>query len=375
MVTGTGVLSGAGVGANLLQSACLEGRCCELGEVPGFDPKEMLCGRGLRLFDRTAHLLAGAACLALQQARLPGEPYTADEIGVIVGSTHGSIQAIADFDQEAVREGPRYVNPQHFANTVINAPASRVATLYGLTGLNSTIATGCASALGALDYAATVLAVGRAQVIVCGSGLGASKEVGAGYIGAGQLVEPEHRTAPFHAGRAGPVLAEGAAMLVLENAECASARGIDILAEISGVGTGFDPGPSGLIVAIETAVGAAGLATGDVSCVVACARGAPEGDRVEAEALHRVLPSVPVTAPIGTSGDCLEASAALHLVVAVLVLRDRRIPPIAGLTHPDPSLSELNLVRAPLESTVEHVLVTARDPSGHCAAAILSRPA
>ena len=108
---------------------------------------------------------------------------------------------------------------------------------------------------------------------------------------------------------------------------------------------------------------------------MACARGEPEGDRVEAEALHRVLPGVPVTAPIGTSGDCLEASVALHLVIAVLVLRDGRIPPIAGLTHPDPSLAELNLVRAPLESAVEHVLVTAYDPSGHCAAAILSRPA
>ena len=231
LVTGMGVLSTTGIGARAAFEGLLAGRACVGGEIANLDPAVFLGNRGLRHFDRTALLLASAARLALDDSGLASGGYAPEDMGVVVGSTHGSLQAIAEFDQESVRNGPGAVNPQDFANTVINAPAGRVSMLFGPTGLSSTIATGTASALDALSYGLRILRRKRALALLCGAALGYSPEIAAGYGRARRLVSPAVGCVPFGADRQGPSLSEGAAVFVLEREDGASARGARALGD------------------------------------------------------------------------------------------------------------------------------------------------
>jgi 3-oxoacyl-[acyl-carrier-protein] synthase II len=397
VITGVGVLSTVGIGADRTFDNTLNGEAPRgtpdgsFALIPGFDPKIFLGERGIRHFDRTALLLASAARLALDESELGEGSYRGDETGVVIGSTHGSIHAIAEFDREALVEGPRYVNPQAFSNTVINAPASRLSILHGATGLNSTLASGSASALDAIAHGITMLRAERISLLICGAALGQSPELADGYRRAGRLARDGAASPPFGTARHGPVPAEGAAVFAIEEESRALRRGARSLAAVSGAGSAFaldcggeDPGEVlALEASMRVALEEAELSPEEVSCVVASAAGAPEGDRVEAEAIGRVFRprgpgssgGVPVTAPKSIAGDSFEASPAIGVAIAVVALERQRIPPIARLTNADPDFSGLDLVRgAAREASLRHVLVLGRDDSGHCASVLVSAP-
>ena len=166
VVSGVGVISALGAGREAFWHSLVAGasglRPLSLfaagagglaGEIAEFSPGPFIGTKGIRHFDRTALLLACAAKLALEDAGVrsgAADTPRDDRIGIAVGSTFGSIGSIAAFDTEALREGPSYVNPMEFPNTVLNAPASRVSILLGVTGPNATISTGEASGLDAL---------------------------------------------------------------------------------------------------------------------------------------------------------------------------------------------------------------------------------
>jgi 3-oxoacyl-[acyl-carrier-protein] synthase II len=357
--------------------------------IPGFDPKIFLGERGIRHFDRTSLLLASAARLALDECELGEESYRGDETGVVVGSTHGSISAIAEFDREALVEGPKYVNPQAFSNTVINAPASRLSILHGATGLNSTLASGSASALDAIAHGVAMLRAERISLLICGAALGRSPEIAEGYRRAGRLARAGEESPPFGSARHGPAPAEGAAVFVIEEESRALRRGARSLAAVSGTGSAFaldcggedSGGVSALEASMLEALQQADVSPEEVSCVVSSASGTPEGDRVEAEAIGRVFRSggsdssdgVPITAPKSIAGESLEASPAVGVAIAVVSLERQRIPPIARLTNVDPAFSGLDLVRdRPREAPLRHALVLGRDDSGHCASVLIS---
>jgi len=374
-ITGAGLLTTLGVGACPTFESMLRGHVSAGPDIPDFDPTVFLGDKGIRHFDRTALLLGSAAKLAAQQSGIGEAGYRAEEMGVVVGSTHGSIQAIAEFDQESVREGPNYVNPQDFANTVISQPASRISVIFGATGLNTTIATGAVSALDALAYGLTMLRLGRVKVLLCGSGIGYSPEIERGYAQAGKLIISQNGVGAFAAGRKGPKFGEGAAVFVLEDAEKAIARQATILGCVSGVGSVFQNGASGMVRAVEEALSCADLQSENISCVVSFASGSPQGDLEEGEALHQALPQVPITAPKSQTRDCLEASGAIHMAIALLSIQAGRVTPIPHLIDVDPAFQQLDLVTGQARQLpVEHVLVTARDESGHNAAVIISAP-
>ena len=372
-ITGVGLLSSLGIGAHPVFDNMLDGQVSASGEIPDFDATAFLGDKGLRHFDRTALVLGSAARLAAEQSGLASAGYAPEEIGVVVGSTHGSIQAITEFDQESVREGPNYVNPQDFANTVISQPASRVGVIFNATGLNTTIATGAASALDAVAYGMTMLRLGRVSALLCGSALGHSSEIEQSYAKAGRLQISANGVGPFALGRKGPKFAEGGAVFVLEDEERARRRNAMPLGVVSGVGSFFGSGSAGLVRAMQEAVAQAGLKSDQVSCVVSYASGSPEGDKEEGEAIAQVLPGVPVTAPKSQTRDCLEASGAIHMAVSLLSIRSGKIPAIPKLDNVDPAFSKLDLVYGKArEVSVKHVLITARDDSGHNAAVIVS---
>lgn len=248
-ITGIGVVAPNGIGKEAFWSHCFAGvsgikpitlfdtskyRCHLAGEVSHFEPEQYLGPKGLRTLDRTTLLSLVAAKLAIDDARLEITDDNRNDIGVVLGSTMGSVHSISEFDRVGLREGPRYVNPALFPNAVINSPASQVAIRFKLRGLNSTISTGFTASLDAISYAVDMLRLGRVTTLLVGGVEELCLETFLGFYKLGFLATSQngHPPAykPFAEDRCGALLGEGAVFVVLELLEDAAARGATIYA-------------------------------------------------------------------------------------------------------------------------------------------------
>jgi len=155
VVTGAGLVSPLGRTVGELHDALCEGRgafrastlvsadeCAayRVAEIVGFDARTALGDRNLRPLDRTAQLAAVAVDSALLDSGWTPERRKTHEIGLVLGTMFGSLRTIGEFDRRSLREGPQYVSPIDFANTVINAAAGQVAIVHQLRGVNATVA-------------------------------------------------------------------------------------------------------------------------------------------------------------------------------------------------------------------------------------------
>jgi 3-oxoacyl-[acyl-carrier-protein] synthase II len=160
---------------------------------------------------------------------------------------------------------------------------------------------------------------------------------------------------PFDVDRDGFVMGEGAAVLVLEEWEHATARGAPILGEVLGSASTADahhitapaPGGSGAVRCMELALADAGLRAADIVHVNAHGTSTPLNDANEAEAMSKVFSLAPgplVTSTKGVTGHALGAAGAIEAIAVLLSMQHSLIPPTDGYTTPDPDMPPLNLV-------------------------------
>jgi len=223
-----------------------------------------------------------------------------------------------------------------------NAASACVAMLLGAHGPNASPAAACASGAYALAQGADLIRLERSQVVVAGAAEAPCVEIAARAFLAGGALSPAGRSLPFHRERDGFVLAEGAAVMVLEELEHARRRGAKMYAELAGAGLTCDahhivaPHPDGVYAAraMRAALAEARLSPDGVDYINAHATGTPVGDLVECRAIRSVfgdrLP--PTSATKGATGHLLGAAGALEAAFAVLAIAARRLPPTVGLT-------------------------------------------
>jgi len=401
VITGLGVISSIGKGRDVYWLALAHGekgfRPITLfdaapyavkvaGEIAGFDPVEYLGKKGLRELDRSARLACSAAKLALDDSRLEITDANAGGFGVSLGSTFGSLHSISQFDRSGLIDGPRFVNPSHFPNTVVNSPASQISIRFNIKGFNTTISTGFCAGLDAVSYAADFIRQGRADVVLAGGVEELCEETfllfhTLGYLSGMSSGEPTSR--PFDASRDGFVLSEGAAMLAMEDEQHAVNRGAEILAVVLGAGNAFDTGSDssferagkGLKTAIELALEDAQLRPEDIEYVCACANGTKGLDQMETRILKEVLggyaSGVPVSAIKSMIGESFSASGALAVAAAVGAIRNGSIPPTVNHHRTDPQC-DLDIVpNSARKRPVGRALVTSADPYGQNSVVIL----
>lgn len=362
VITGCGVVSSIGIGLAEFEAAFRRGETFvgSTGAVGEFDPTVHLGKKGLRALSRSALMLAVTAKLALDDAAITVNEDNHHLVGLVCGTMFGSVHAISAFDRSTLEDGPKYVNPMHFPNTVINAPAGHVGIKHDLRAVNSTVSAGLASGLVALDYGARLVKGDRVRAVVAG-GLDELCEESTLALSHACKFSPTGKAKPLSPDADGTVLGEGAALLVLETAEHASARGRVKGIRLSAFGSAH-PGKAmntiegstgAAVTAMRSALTEAELSPEDVGIIVTGASGSPESDQIERGALDAVFgadrAAIPVVMPKHQIGETMGAGGAFAALVAMLMLQSGSTP------------------------SADHALVNAFDSQGTCASLVLSR--
>ena len=358
------------------------------GKVEAFLPEVFLKGKALRPLDRSGRLLASAAKLTLENSNWTSQELAVRDVGLVLGTMFGSMHTISQFDRQALGGGPSCASPLDFANTVINSAAGQTAIWHKLRGINSTIATGATSGLMAIGYATDLIQSGRQTAVLAGGTDEFCFETFCGLARAGLLCGPgnvEGCPVPFEKRRTGIALAEASALLMLENAESAQARGAVILGEVLGHSNAYNPKwnqaahkADGIIRAMRGALEDALLSPQEVDCISAAANGSILGDRNEALAIKAVFnghsEKVPITAIKSMIGETLGAAGALQAIDLLETMRDRTVPGIAHLKDVEPELASLNFCRKPEFMDTRIGLINAVGFDGHACSLLLSGP-
>jgi len=318
---------------------------CDFDGARHFKPPQ------LRMLDRASQLALVAAAQAVAQSRaLDGIDPT--RAGVFVGTGVGGAGATEDGYHTLYAENSDRLKPFSVLMAMNNAPASWIGLEHRLQGPNLTYSTACSSSAVAIGEAARRIAHGEADVMIAG---GTEAPLTFGTLKAWEALKtlaPEDARAagasckPFAKDRAGLVLGEGAAMVVLEDMARAKARGAAILAELSGYGLTTDaehitrPSVEGQARAMRLALENAALAPQDIGYINAHGTGTPANDPVETAAIKSVFgesaPRVPVSSTKSMHGHLLGAAGALEFVAAMEAMRQGVIPPTMNLAVPDP---------------------------------------
>lgn len=400
VITGVGVLSPIGIGKDTFWDGLIQGRTGFrtislfdtsnlnvhiAGEID-FDPVEFLGKRGLRELDRSTRLINSAAKLAIDDSKLEITEENTNSTGVSIGTTFGSLHSISQFDRAGLTEGPRFVNPSHFPNTVINSPASQISIRFKIKGFNTTISTGFCAGLDAVYYASDFIKLNRADVVLAGGVEELCEETFLGFYKLGCLSGingSEPICCPFDRRRNGIILSEGAAVLILEDKEHARKRGANILAQIMGYGNSFDtfshngynPEGRGLKNAINIALKDASLNPKDIDYICSCANSTKDIDKMETKVIKDIFGkyaySIPVSSIKSMVGESFSASGSLSLVAAVGAIQKGFIPPTINYKERDPEC-DLNYVpNETRQKNINTVLVTAADPYGQNTAVVV----
>jgi 3-oxoacyl-[acyl-carrier-protein] synthase II len=401
VITGIGVLSPIAIGKDAYWEGLFRGmtgfrsvtlfdtnpfRVKIAGEIVNFDPVSFLGKKGLRDLDRSTRLVCSAAKLAIDDSRLNITEANTHSMGVSIGTTFGSLHSISQFDRSGLIDGPRFVNPSHFPNTVINSPASQVSIRYKIKGFNTTISTGFCASLDAVSYAADFIRLGRANIVLAGGVEELCEETFMGFHDLGCLSGgdgSEPICCPFDARRNGIILSEGAAVLVLEDEEHALARGASVLAQVQGFGNAFDPSADshfshageGLKNAIVHALKDASLDPENIDYICSCSNSTKGLDRMESNVIKAIFGkhafNIPVSSIKSMIGETFSASGALSLAAAVGVIRTRMVPPTVNYHEKDVECNLDYVPSAARQKQIRNVLVTSVDPYGQNTAVIV----
>ena len=363
------------------------------GEVVGFDPSGVLDRKEVRRNDRYTQFALVAARQAMDQAALPErlEGELGDRTGSIIGSGLGGSGTLIEQIGINATRGPDRLSPFFIPMAIANLASGQTAISFGARGPNYATVSACATAGHALGEAAETIIRGDADVMLAGGSETPVYEVLVGGFAAMRALstrndDPEGASRPFDEGRDGFVIAEGAAVLVLEEADHARRRGAPILAELCGYGATADAvhitlpasGGAGGVRAAQRALAKAGMDPSEIDHVNAHATATPEGDPAELTAFRTIFgehaPEVSITATKGAIGHTLGAAGAIGSVAAIKAINDGCVPPTLNLTDPSPQVGELDCTPLQAKSReVRAALVNAFGFGGQNAALVYRR--
>ncbi|MGW6427387.1 ketosynthase chain-length factor [Nocardia sp. NPDC055053] len=393
LVTGLGIVAPNGLGVQQFWDATVAGTGAiapitrfdssgylsgVAGEIHGFDAADHLPGRLLPQTDRMTQLALVAADWALADAGIIPAEVPDYDIGVMTASAAGGFEFGQRELQNLWSRGGQFVSAYQSFAWFYAVNSGQISIRNGLRGPSAVVVADQAGGLDAIAQGCRQIRKGTGAIVTGGVEASICPWGWVGQQASRRLTvsaDPKSAYQPFDAGASGHVPGEGGAILIVESAARAQARGARSYGEIAGHAATFDPDPTsaqGLRKAIELAIAGAGSTPGEVDVVFADAAGVPELDHVEAEAISAIFGpgAVAVTAPKTMTGRLASGGAALDVATALLAMADGRIPPTINV-EPNSAYGIDLVVDHYRAATMTTALVIARGYGGFNSAMVL----
>jgi 3-oxoacyl-[acyl-carrier-protein] synthase II len=405
VITGIGAITPIGYGAEGLWQGVRRGepagrritrfdpagmRSQVAAEIPSFDPTEYVSAKRARRLDLFSQLSVAVSAQALADAGLAGGSRELRQGAVYLGSALGGVPPSEEEHSRFVTGGLRAVSPMLALSVFGGAGATNVAIEFGMQGSAMGNANSCASGATAIGEAFRLVRSGSADVALAG---GVEAPIAPLTIGAFALIratttrneDPRGASRPFDRDRDGFLMAEGGAMLVLEELGHAERRGARPYAELNGYGATNDahhmtaPLPSGeaAALAMTLAMHEAGRGPDEIGYINAHATATPLGDPAEARAVRHALgvaaDRIPVSGTKGLHGHSLGASGAIEAAITALSLDRGWLPPTANLEGLDPACELAHVPAGGKEEAADVAVTNSFGFGGFNASLVLSR--
>ena len=367
VITGLGIISPVGhspeqffgnllaghSGIKRLQTDFIDQLSIRIGApVEDFNPTDHFSKIQLTGIERFSQLALVAAEQAVQDAQLVLDEAEYPRAGVHMGCCLGGAATLEEGYVEVFKRANPRIKPLSVLLSMNNAAASHISIKYHLQGANITYSTACSSSAIAIGEAYRQIKHGYADVMLAG-GVEAMLTLGA--MKAWEALrtlaqedpnDPAASCKPFSKDRSGLVLGEGAAVLVLEDAERAIRRGARIYGELAGYDCSSDsrhitkPDATGQTRTILNALRDANLQPQDIDYINAHGTATLAGDIEETNAIKQAFGAhasqIPVSSTKSMHGHLMGATGAVEFMAAVLALQQQAIPPTINLHQPDP---------------------------------------
>ncbi len=315
-------------------------------EVKDFNVADFIDRKEARKMDPYCQFAMAAATMAVDNSKLDLEQTDLNRVGVVLGVGIGGMHT---FEEEVgyyathEEQGPRF-SPFFVPKMIADIAAGHISMKYGFHGPNYITASACASSTNAIADAFNLIRLGKAEVMVTGGAEAAIYPAGVGGFSAMHAIstrndEPEKASRPFSASRDGFIMAEGSAVLILEELEHAKARGAHIYAEVAGCGMSADahhitashPEGLGAKLVMRNALEDAEMKPEDIDYINVHGTSTPVGDISEVKAIKDVFGEhaykLNISSTKSMTGHLLGAAGAIEAMFSILSVENDIVPP------------------------------------------------
>lgn len=378
VITGLGAITPLGTGVNEFWNNLIAGKSgigkttsIDLerhpvkisGEVKEFDPDNYMDPKEAKKMDRFTQFGLVAAEEAIADAKLEGIDIDPYRVGVIVSSAAGGFRTFEKNHKAIIERGPSKCSPFTIPMMIVDMPSGRISMKYGYKGVNKAVVSACASSNHSIGDAFRSIQYNDADIMIAGGCEATICDVGVGAFTSARTLskrndEPEKASRPYDKDRDGFVMAEGAAVLVLEEYEHAKARGAKIYAEIVGYGQSADaydivapdPEGKGATMAMKIALKDANLEPKDVQYINSHGTSTGLGDIAESKAIARVFgdldtnKNLMVSSTKSMHGHMLGATGAVESIACIKAITEGIVAPTINLDNQDEEVANLDYV-------------------------------
>jgi 3-oxoacyl-[acyl-carrier-protein] synthase II len=322
------------------------------GEVKNYDPNQYFDRKDLKKFDPFIQFALIASEEAVKDSGLDLNAIDKEKAGVHIGSGIGGILNIETNKEILMLKGPDRISPFFLPACIANLGAGQVSIKFNFKGPNMALCTACATGTHAIGDSMRIIQRGEADIMIAGGAEYPITPLGvAGFTAMRALStrndQPEKASRPFDKNRDGFVIAEGAAVLVLESLEHAHNRGARIYAEVIGYGftsdayhmTAPDPDADGAYRAMRMALADAELKPEDIVYINAHGTSTELNDKMETHAIKRLFGQhaykLAVSSTKSMTGHMLGATGSAEAAFTIMAMANSFIPPTINYETPD----------------------------------------
>lgn len=360
------------------------------GQVKNFNPDDYIPKKEQKKMDRFLHFAMASAAQAVKDSGIEFTESLQERTGTIVGAGMGGLPLIEETHQTLMDRGPSRISPFFIPQVIANMAAGHISIQYGLKGVNYSVTSACATGCHSIGEATNYIQRDICDVMIAGGTESTVSPLGIGGFAAMKALstrndDPTKASRPWDKDRDGFVLAEGAAVFVLEEYEHAKKRNAKIYGEVTGYGVSSDafhmtnpvPGGAGALKAMNMALKDAKISVSDIGYINAHGTSTPAGDMAESNAVKSIFGSdankVWVSSTKSMTGHALGAAGAIESFFSLMALATGKVPPTINLENPSEGCDLDYVPHTAREKSLKHVMNNSFGFGGTNASLIFSK--